>query len=118
MKDNLEPTWDDVEGFVDALSRETPPVKGVYGPPRGGLVFAVMLSHRMGIPVLMAPCDGCIIVDDICDSGKTLQHYRETLNCTIATMYYVQGASVMPDFWMLEKSRGEWVTFPWEVENG
>jgi len=110
----LNPTWADVETFIEEASNQYRDVRGVYGPARGGLVFAVMLSHRLGVPMLMAPCDGCLIVDDICDEGDTLYHYRKTLDCKIATMYYVQGATVTPDFWMLEKTRGDWVTFPWE----
>lgn len=110
----LNPTWADVETFIEHASNQYRDVKGVYGPARGGLVFAVMLSHRLGVPMLMAPCDGCLIVDDICDEGDTLYHYRRTLNCKIATMYYVSGATVTPDFWMLQKDRGDWVRFPWE----
>lgn len=116
--DTLKPTWSDVERFVNTLSKECGEVCGVYGPPRGGLVFAVMLSHMLHVPMLMAPCDGCLIVDDICDAGDTLWHFRKTLDCKIATMYYVDGATVTPDFWMLEKKRGRWVTFPWERSNG
>lgn len=114
----LKPSWEEVELFIDRAAREFNGANGVYGPPRGGLVFAVMLSHRLGVPMLMAPCDGCLIVDDICDEGDTLRHYRKTLNCKIATMYYVQGATVTPDFWMLEKTRGDWVVFPWEAVDG
>lgn len=114
----LKPSWKDVELFIDRVAGSFDGVNGVYGPPRGGLVFAVMLSHRLGVPLLMAPCDGCLIVDDICDEGDTLYHYRKTLNCKIVTMYYVQGATITPDFWMLEKTRGDWVVFPWEAVDG
>jgi len=114
----LYPTWEQVGKFVDAVSEECTQVNGVYGPARGGLVFAVMLSHRLKVPMLMAPCDGCLIVDDICDYGDTLYHYRKTLDCKIATMYYVEGATVTPDFWLLEKQRGDWVVFPLEEKDG
>lgn len=111
----IETTWGNVERFVDYVAEHAGEPKGVYGPPRGGLVLAVMLSHRLGVPMLMAPCDGCLIVDDICDEGDTLLHYRKALDCKIATMYHVQGAVVTPDLWMAEKRRGDWVVFPWEV---
>lgn len=116
--DTLEPSWHDVEKFVKACAKEFGEVCGVYAPPRGGLCLGVMLSHAMGVPMLLAPCDGCLIVDDICDGGLTLQHFRETLDCKIATMYYVDGATVTPDYWMYQKVRGDWVLFPWEVQNG
>lgn len=114
----VEASWDQVELFVQRVAEEAGDVCGVYGPPRGGLTLATMLSHAMGKPMLMAPCDGCLIVDDICDDGDTLLHFRKTLDCTIATMFYVQGASVTPDLWALEKRRGDWVKFPWEVSRG
>lgn len=114
----IEAGWNQVEQFVEDVAREFGDVDGVYGPPRGGLVFAVMLSHRLGVPLLMAPTDGCLIVDDICDEGDTMLHYRKALNAKIATMFYVKGATVTPDMWMLEKRRGDWVIFPWEVRNG
>ena len=114
MADTLNPTWEDIEGFVDAVAEWCDEPSGVYAPPRGGLVLGTMLSHKLGVPMLLAPCDGCLIIDDICDSGDTLFHYRKSLDCKIATMYHVDGASVTPDFWAMEKERGKWVTFPWE----
>ena len=111
----LKASWDDVERFVDKLADECGDVCGVFGPARGGLTLAVMLSHRLHVPMLMAPCDGCLIVDDICDSGDTMWHYRKTLECKIATMYYVRESAVTPDFWMFEKKQGDWVVFPWEA---
>ena len=114
MADTLEPTWSDVEEFVDAGAEWCGDPVGVYGPPRGGLVFGAMLSHKLHVPMLLAPCDGCLIVDDICDTGETMQHYRNSLDCKIATMYFVEGASVTPDMWLMEKERGQWVVFPWE----
>lgn len=114
MADTLNPTWDDIEDFVNAVAEWCGDPVGVYGPPRGGLVFAVMLSHKLHVPMLMAPCKGCLIVDDICDTGDTMKHYRDSLDCKIATMYFVEGACVTPDMWMMEKERGQWVVFPWE----
>ena len=107
-------SWDDVERFVKKVTDECGEACGVYGPPRGGLTLAVMLSHRLNVPMLMAPCDGCLIVDDICDSGDTMWHHRKTIDCKIATMFYVRESAVTHDFWMFEKKQGDWVVFPWE----
>ena len=114
MADTLNPTWEDVEDFVEAVAEWCGDVIGVYAPPRGGLVFGAMLSYKLGVPMLLAPCDGCLIVDDISDTGDTLIHYRRTLKCSIATMYYVDGSMTVPDLWLMEKKRGQWVVFPWE----
>ena len=91
-------SWDDVDSFVnifvDKVKAEGKKFTGVYGLPRGGLVFAVMISNRLNIPMLMAPADGCLIVDDIADSGKSLHHFTENdtqfNKYSLATMFYHQ----------------------------
>ena len=50
---------------------------GVYGLPRGGLIFATWLSYKLDIPLLMHAADGCIIIDDISDTGRSLYHFTE-----------------------------------------
>ena len=123
MSRKIYVTWKDVEDFVnslaDTMDTRKKPVSGVYGLPRGGLVLAVMLSHKLNVPMLFAPADGCIIVDDIADSGRSLIHYTE--NDTqfnkyfIATMYYHPRSSVEPDYWVWNKEDC-WIVFPWEME--
>ena len=94
---------------------------GVYGLPRGGLVLAVMISHALNIPLLMAPVEGCLIVDDICDSGESLLHYiKDSSNSkqkkyNIATVYCKKDAMVKPDFYLYTKRDNTWIIFPWEV---
>lgn len=113
-------TWEDVENFITFVVRNTTtPVTGVYGLPRGGLVLAVMLSHRLHVPMLMSPVENCIIVDDICDSGESLLHYMknssgEKENYTVATMYYKPNRlGIKPDMWSILKG-DKWIVFPWE----
>lgn len=107
-------TWQQVRKFVDAVAAEyeDTPFSGVYGPPRGGLILAVMLSHKLAIPLLMAPADDCLIVDDIADTGETLRKYRQD-KYTIATMYYHQQSVIDPDYWLFEK-KDDWIVYPWE----
>ena len=116
-------TWQDVENYLDALvknlaDKHIKPT-GVYGIPRGGLIFAVLLSHKLDVPLLLAPAQGCVVIDDIADSGRTLLHY--TSNDTqfnkylITTMYYHERSVVKPDFWLHEKGE-QWIVFPWEYD--
>ena len=108
-------TWLQVEQFIDYLANKTNNFQnftGVYGPARGGLVFAVIISNRYNIPFLGAPQIGCLCVDDICDSGDTALAWRNK-GYTIATMFYSQKSKVIPDFWMLEKE-DKWIVFPFE----
>lgn len=116
-------TWDIVNRFADIVSRaalaKLKHISGVYGLPRGGLVPAVMISHRLDIPLLMSPMDNCIIVDDICDSGESLTHYVNNSSGTephhyfIATIFGRTDSQVQPDFYSREKT-DRWIVFPWE----
>lgn len=116
-------TWEEVEKFIydveDYLTNEGINITGVYGLPRGGLITAVMLSHKLNVPMLMAPCDGCLIVDDIADSGRSLMHYTDNdtqfNKFTIATMYYHERSVVKPNFYRWYKG-DDWIVFPWEIE--
>lgn len=108
-------TWQDVEDFIQFLANNTQNFKnynGVYGPARGGLVYAVIISNRYNIPFLGAPQTGCICVDDVCDSGDTAMAWREK-GYTVATHYYKTGAKVKPNFFLKFKE-DKWIIFPWE----
>lgn len=66
-----------IEKVVEDLNAKNIKPTGVYGLPRGGLMFAIMLSYRMDIPLLLNASKGCVIIDDIADSGRTLMHFTE-----------------------------------------
>lgn len=110
--------WKDVEAFVTWLvsqlkAADVSPT-GVYGPPRGGLTLAVMLSHALDVPFLTEPVKDCLWVDDIVDTGKALYPYKSQ-DVYTASMYYNANLSCCaPDFWYKEKRKGTWVEFPWE----
>ena len=115
-------SWEMIEEFVHDVANNyaNENVTGVYGLPRGGLVLAVMISHKMNIPMLMAPVDNCIIVDDICDSGESLLHYVRNTSANqinpyiIVTLYHKDNAlGIIPHFSPYEKGE-DWIVFPWE----
>ena len=116
-------SWEDINKFIedvekDIKKRNLKP-SGVYGIPRGGLIFATMLSYKMNIPLLLNAAKDCIIIDDIADSGRTLLHFTE--NDTqfnkyyIATMYYHERSAVKPDFYSFKK-KDNWIVFPYEYD--
>jgi len=94
---------------------------GIYGPPRGGIVLAVKLSHLLKIPLIVSKDDitpNVLIAEDIKDSGKTLlaDSYR---NCQIVTLYWnkqlCQETDVdSPEFYVYEKM-DKYIVFPWEI---
>lgn len=118
-------TWGDVESFKSMVCQyvreHNLKLTGVYGLPRGGLVPAVMLSHELDIPFLGSPAKGCLIVDDICDTGESLLHYAKNSsdaqtenNYVIATIYYKENMlDVKPDLYLRQKYDA-WIVFPWE----
>ena len=89
--------------------------KGVYGFPRGGLCLAVTLSHSLGIPLLDEPKNNSLIVDDIYDTGHTLEKIKY-INGSEA---YVWISKKKPTWWNSYKymKNNEWIVFPWECIN-
>tara|TARA_Y100001968_G_scaffold330508_1_gene382584 strand:+ start:5247 stop:5642 length:396 start_codon:yes stop_codon:yes gene_type:complete len=85
---------------------------GVYGIPRGGLCLAVALSHSMNIPLLSELRNGCLIVDDVYETGKTLNQVLKMHNATT----FVWVSKVTPTWWKAVEiaKPDEWLVFPWE----
>ena len=124
MPNKVYVTWEEVEDFVEFVATSfNEEFTGVYGLPRGGLTIAVMLSHRLNIPLLMSPVKHCLIVDDICDSGESLLHYmRNTSNpdkakdYITATIFYKKNKlGIIPDLYYKYKE-DMWIVFPWEYD--
>lgn len=110
--------WKKVDNIVKELVRQIRGAgknyDGVYGVPRGGLLLAVMLSHRLDLPMLLFPTKDSLVCDDISDTGVTL----ENLKCkSIACMYKTQWSSVLPEFYVESKTDvSSWIVYPWEVQ--
>ena len=106
--------------IVESLRRKglASKVSQIYGIPRGGLVLAVVLSHRLNLPLVRLPEDVVIegrtlIVDDISDSGRTLERWGPLGACT-ATIHKVPNTVYVPDIWVFERGVDYWVVYPWE----
>ncbi len=85
---------------------------GVYGFPRGGLCLAVALSHSLNIPLLNEPTNNSLIVDDIYETGCTLEKFRNLKD----TETHVWVSKKKPTWWKAYRINigNEWVVFPWE----
>jgi len=111
-------TWQQFDNAVGIIAEGLKYYEGrfdnIYGVPRGGLVLAVALSHRLGLPVVK-DCDSrSVVVDDISDSGKTLQPFQQRGN-VLATIHIVPESVVYPEIWVHVR-RADWVIYPWEKE--
>lgn len=87
---------------------------GIYGVPRGGLVLAVALSHRLNVPLILQPQDGMIWVDDIVDTGHTVNQIQ---HMTVAKCCWVnRNKALLTDVSAYVMFDDDWVLFPWEQE--
>ena len=110
---NWQQFQDSVYVLTKLIAKDKITYDGIYAVPRGGLVLGVALSHRLGLPLLLWPTKNSLVVDDISDSGKTLENIN---NKKIATLHYKIGSLVEPDYYVHElKRNSNWVDYPWEV---
>ena len=101
-----------MEQLIKKIKRDKKKYNGVYGIPRGGVAIALHLSHNLKIPYLLKPKIGCLVVDDIADSGKTIKEY---LNYDIATIYKHKNCPIEPTYYV--STNTSWIVFPYEKED-
>ena len=116
--------------------------RAVVGITRGGLVPAMIVSRELDIRivdtisvksyshqsqtearVLKAPQDdlmgdgtGILIVDDLVDSGKTLELVRRLYpQAHFATVYAKPSGKPQVDTYITEVSQDTWIFFPWDM---
>jgi len=105
-------TW---EEFDVALNLFPHPICDSFYPiPRGGMVLAVALSHRFNKPIVDRPTKLSILVDDIADSGATLQKIRLRYPYpayVLARRYTCKQNAITS---VIEVLNDDWLVFPWE----
>ena len=121
-------TWNDIDILVENLCKKIKkynvPFENILGVPRGGLIPAVMVSHNLGIPLTKGDITPyTLVIDDICDSGKTLEklvnryqtEFSFPLNLKTAVLHYKPHTSVFePTLWAKQWSSNDWIIYPWE----
>jgi hypoxanthine phosphoribosyltransferase len=113
--------WKEIDQRVNKLVERINKAKytNIYGVPRGGLILAVILSHRLKLPLIM---DGksidrkTLVCDDICDSGETLSIFdiQEIDSCCLYKRY---NSSMTPTYYAKEICNDQWLLFPWESDD-
>lgn len=111
-------SWADFDAAVERLAAAIAVgpsgagFRGVYGVPRGGLVLAVALSHRLRLPLLTAAQPGALVVDDVFETGRTLAPFQALEGCRVAVWI----SKVEPRWWQAAEvtSAPDWLLFPWE----
>ena len=121
-------SWKKIQELVDTLSlaiandeKRIKEYNSIYGIPRNGQIIAVLLSYKTGIPIATEYIlnENTIIVDDICDSGNTLQNFVSLKNhiniknLDTATLFYRKGSKFIPTY-SIEDAKDKWILMPWE----
>ena len=123
--------WEEIDALVFRLLYKIRisdlKFKNIYGLQRGGLIPAVMLSHQLGIPMAKGDIGpDTLIVDDICDSGETLDRlvkkyqtlYSFPFNLKTAVLHYKPHTSCFePTFYSEKWNKDVWLVYPWERED-
>ena len=110
-------TWVEFEKCIFSISKNCKNKKfeGVYGFPRGGICIAVALSHSLALPLLEEPKNNSLIVDDIYDTGYTLEKVKHLKGSEA----YVWISKIKPTWWhsYCYTKEKDWIVFPWEDIN-
>jgi len=113
----IELSWIEFDECVNSIYKECKhkSFEGLYGFPRGGLCLAVALSHSLELPLLNKPKNNCLIVDDIYETGYTLERIKHLKGSEV----YVWVSKKKPTWWNAYKYTNdkEWIVFPWEKIN-
>lgn len=109
-------TWEEFDGAVAfmAAALQGAGHVGVYGIPRGGLCLAVALSHALGIPLLQKPQPGCLVVDEVFESGRTMRAVRDAYEGVDCVVWMMKGVPDSGIKFFQAAHPSEWLTFPWE----
>lgn len=110
-------SWDDIEDLVNTLCLRIQdsklPINSVMGIKRGGLIPAVMVSHRLNIPYVESINANTLVIDDICDTGETLKGL--VTGIPTAVLHHKPHTSVFtPSIFAEEHNGNEWIIYPWE----
>jgi hypoxanthine phosphoribosyltransferase len=109
-------SWDDVSQLVEKLCEkiitEQPNIDSVFGLKRGGLIPAVMVSHKLGLPWSDVMLPNTLVIDDICDTGITL---KNTIGVYTAVLHHKPHTSCYtPNIYATLHEGDEWIIYPWE----
>ena len=116
-KSKIFVSWGEVNFLTDMLIKSISfEVTSVMGLPRGGLIPAVILSHKLNVPLVFEPTENTLVIDDICDSGETfIKIYQQHPNLKFACLHYkMHTSNFMPTVWADLYEGDDWIVYPWE----
>ena len=144
MEDKLFITWEeylqDCLTLVKKIQENAQPFNGIVAIARGGLVTAGIMAPMLNIRLVESLClesyseDGkrgkmiqhndpvievCpedfLVIDDLVDSGYTINHTNNLGLINSAVLYRKSNTEFEPTFFARELPAEKWIVFPWEV---
>lgn len=107
-------TWNEFDKSIEFIANKSKiwKLSGIYGVPRGGLCLAVALSHKLNIKIIDKPQKNSLIVDDIYETGHTLNNFKNIEGVNIFVLF----SKKKPTWWNTVNlsQKNEWIVFPWE----
>ena len=142
---HLAISWDDVQRDAAALAdmlASRGQWRGIVAVARGGLVPAALVARALGIrlietvsiaayqgehlgapQLLKAPSaagdgEGWLVIDDLVDTGTTIQNVRTILpQAHIGVLYAKPTGRLLADSFVREFPQDCWIDFPWEMNS-
>jgi xanthine phosphoribosyltransferase len=137
--------WTEIESLCRDLAemlRPFGPFTGIAAITRGGLAPALMVSQHLDIRLIetiglqtyhnrtvdrptwvkepsprMGDGTGWLVIDDLSDTGTTLNFIRPVLPKAIfAALYAKPAGKHLLDHYVSEVEQGLWLVFPWEKD--
>lgn len=138
-------SWDEFHRVTRELAGRQLPAeqwRGIIAVSRGGLVPAAIIARELNIRVVDAVSlssydhqaqreqvtllkdinattdgDGFLVIDDLVDTGKTLQFLRQRLpKAKFVTVYAKPIGMPLVDDFVVELSQQTWIHFPWDMQ--
>ena len=123
--DKIFLSWSGIEEYIYAIEKWVllnKNLKYVTGPARGGLIPAVLLSHKLGIDYISLTSAmlfpekvkaEILLIDDICDSGQTFIGLQDQ-GFTTASLLWRTNSKYIPEYYAESIDSNSWIVFPWE----
>ncbi|CAK7056873.1 MAG: Xanthine phosphoribosyltransferase [Desulfovibrio sp.] len=137
-------SWDQLHKDSKTLARELSakgPFSSIVAVTRGGLVPAAVIARELDIRLVDTLCIssydwqsqtdgsasvlkgvpgtgvGCLVIDDLVDTGKTARVVRQLLpDAHFATVYVKPEGKSLVDTFIGDVSQDTWILFPWDSE--
>ena len=109
-------TWESFAATIPILEKQVrhKTFTCVYGNSRGGLLLAVLLSYRLGLPLVTTPYASMLWCEDIVDDSETYLRSKRlfpgAVYCAIVTRKYAKDIIHAFDY----TKKTALVKFPWE----